>query len=135
MWNVAIACRMLLLHATRLAFSLALASTGRSIAARIAMIAITTSNSINVKPEFRPRDMTVELVSTSITSHKFQSKGFSPLVRGTVIEPGARTLVRSNFRQHHGVGEFASPVSNRAWLRTKSPGSGGAKHALILPPA
>ena len=35
---------------TRRAFSLALESAGRSIAARIAMIAITTSNSINVKP-------------------------------------------------------------------------------------
>src|SRR6267378_4363576 len=34
----------------RLAFSLALARAGSSIAARIAMMAITTSNSINVNP-------------------------------------------------------------------------------------
>src|ERR1700712_1987084 len=35
----------------RSAFALALANAGKSIAARIAMIAITTSNSINVKPQ------------------------------------------------------------------------------------
>src|SRR5829696_8074532 len=40
---------MLFLQATRLAFSLAVASTGNSIAARIAIIAITTSSSIKVK--------------------------------------------------------------------------------------
>src|SRR5882672_11056520 len=34
----------------RSAFRLALASAGRSVAARIAMIAITTSNSMRVKP-------------------------------------------------------------------------------------
>ncbi len=43
------ACRMLLLQAARLDFSLADASTGNNNPARIAIIAITTSNSINVK--------------------------------------------------------------------------------------
>src|SRR3954470_16320186 len=42
--------RMLFLHAVRLAFSLADASTGSNNAARMAMIAMTTSNSISVKP-------------------------------------------------------------------------------------
>ena len=36
----------------RFPFSLALASAGKSIAARIAIIAMTTSNSIRVKPTF-----------------------------------------------------------------------------------
>src|ERR1022692_707093 len=40
---------MLLLQATRLAFSLALANTGSRRAARTAMIAMTTSNSMRVK--------------------------------------------------------------------------------------
>jgi hypothetical protein len=42
-------CRKLLAHATRLALSFAFASAGNSIAARIAMMAMTTSNSIKVK--------------------------------------------------------------------------------------
>src|SRR5947207_670344 len=42
--------RWLLRQPARRARSLALASAGRSIAARMAMIAITTSNSISVKP-------------------------------------------------------------------------------------
>src|SRR5687768_18140506 len=42
-------CRRLLLHFTTRAFSLAFASAGRSMPARIAMIAITTRSSIKVK--------------------------------------------------------------------------------------
>ncbi len=38
------------MHLARMALSLALAKAGRSIAARIAMMAITTNNSINVNP-------------------------------------------------------------------------------------
>src|SRR5689334_5426470 len=41
-------CLKLLTQAIRAAFSLAVASAGRSIAARMAIMAITTSNSINV---------------------------------------------------------------------------------------
>jgi len=41
------------MQAVRAAFSFALASAGSSIAARMAMIAITTSNSIKVKPPGR----------------------------------------------------------------------------------
>ena len=41
----------LLVQLVRLAWALARANAGRSIAARIAMIAITTSNSISVKPQ------------------------------------------------------------------------------------
>src|SRR5207245_9755137 len=48
-------CLRLLRHWVRLAFSLARESTGRSIAARIAMMAITTSSSIRVKPRVRSR--------------------------------------------------------------------------------
>src|SRR4029077_7739621 len=42
--------RLLLAQAMALALSLALLSAGRSIAAKIAMMAITTSSSISVKP-------------------------------------------------------------------------------------
>src|SRR6266496_4397700 len=42
--------RSLLMHWVRNALDLARASTGNNIAARIAMIAITTNNSIRVKP-------------------------------------------------------------------------------------
>jgi hypothetical protein len=38
-------------HAVRLAFSFAAESAGRSIAAKMAMIAITTRSSINVKAD------------------------------------------------------------------------------------
>src|SRR6266567_9527157 len=50
MWKPSPICRLLLQQAMALALSLALANAGRSIAARMAMMAITTSNSINVKP-------------------------------------------------------------------------------------
>src|SRR3974390_2597665 len=43
-------CRQLLRQEMRLPFSLALVNAGRSIAARIAIMAITTRSSINVKP-------------------------------------------------------------------------------------
>jgi hypothetical protein len=46
-------CFRLLLQRTAMAFDLALLSAGRSIPARIAMIAITTSSSIRVKAAFR----------------------------------------------------------------------------------
>jgi len=45
-----------------LSFIFALASAGKSIAARIAIIAITTSNSINLKPRFCPLFHTSNLV-------------------------------------------------------------------------
>ena len=47
-------CLILLKHLIPLAFSLALARAGSSSDARIAMIAITTSSSIRVKPYGRP---------------------------------------------------------------------------------
>src|SRR5450631_658034 len=43
-------CLMLLVHLMRMALSLALESAGKSMAARMAMMAITTSNSMRVKP-------------------------------------------------------------------------------------
>src|SRR5688572_1997305 len=43
-------CRRLLTQLARLAFSFAALNAGRSMPARIAMIAMTTSNSIRVKP-------------------------------------------------------------------------------------
>jgi hypothetical protein len=45
-------CRRLLKHLIPLDFSLALAKAGKSIAAKIAMMAITTSNSMRVKAPF-----------------------------------------------------------------------------------
>src|SRR6185369_11064174 len=49
MWAQIIICRSLLKQEMRCAFSLALARAGNNIAARMAMMAMTTSNSINVK--------------------------------------------------------------------------------------
>src|ERR1700733_10009505 len=46
-------CRKLETQFARFAFSLALASAGSSIAARMAMMAMTTSNSIRVKAPIR----------------------------------------------------------------------------------
>src|SRR5262245_12218367 len=43
-------CLLLLTHCVRTALSFALERAGSSIAARMAMIAITTKSSINVKP-------------------------------------------------------------------------------------
>src|ERR1035438_7079291 len=43
-------CLMLLVHLIRMALSLALDSAGRSMAAKMAIMAITTSSSIRVKP-------------------------------------------------------------------------------------
>jgi hypothetical protein len=43
------------MHETRLAFSLAVTKAGKSRAARIAMIAITTNNSINVNADNHAR--------------------------------------------------------------------------------
>src|SRR6266446_2131618 len=48
--------RRLEMHLTRLAFSLALDNAGNSMAARIAMIAMTTSNSMSVNARFRLPD-------------------------------------------------------------------------------
>src|SRR5687768_9685355 len=48
-------CRMLLAHLTRLAASLALASTGSSSATRSVMMEMTTSSSMSVKPRVRGR--------------------------------------------------------------------------------
>src|SRR5258708_6614392 len=45
-------CLRLFMHFTRFADSLARDRAGKSIAARMAIIAMTTSNSINVKPGF-----------------------------------------------------------------------------------
>src|SRR5258706_2421544 len=52
-------CRRLLVHFVRLPFSFALARAGSSIAARIAMIAMTTNSSIKVKADeaFRERSL------------------------------------------------------------------------------
>src|SRR5215471_5751884 len=55
--NASPICLLLLTQAMPLAFSLALVSAGRSIAARIAMMAITTSNSIRVKPVAHLRNL------------------------------------------------------------------------------
>src|SRR6516225_1173276 len=49
--QASISCLVLFMHRMPCALVLALARAGNSIPARIAMIAITTSNSIKVKPE------------------------------------------------------------------------------------
>jgi hypothetical protein len=44
---------MLLMHAARMPVYLAFAKAGSNMAAKMAMMAMTTSNSISVKPDFR----------------------------------------------------------------------------------
>ena len=76
------AWRMLLLQAARLAFSLAEANAGSSIAARIAMIAITTSSSMSVKASlllvvdsrFEPETMMNLVVLQSSRYERVQAK-------------------------------------------------------------
>jgi len=55
-------------HEACRAFSRALAKTGNKIAARIAIIAITTSNSMRVKP----RRMTIYLLSVDAHTRPLQ---------------------------------------------------------------
>jgi len=50
-WLPSPTCFKLLRHDTRRVFSLAFAKAGNSIAARIAMMAMTTSNSMSVNPK------------------------------------------------------------------------------------
>ena len=54
MWRAIPTCRALLRHAIRLALPLALLRAGNNIAAKTAMMAITTSNSIKVKACLAP---------------------------------------------------------------------------------
>src|SRR5438445_3308970 len=49
-------CRRLLIHVVPWALDLALLNAGRSMAARIAMMAMTTRSSIKVKPGRRKRE-------------------------------------------------------------------------------
>src|SRR5438876_755394 len=51
--HASVNCRMLFMHIMPWALSLDLLRAGRSIAARMAMMAITTSSSISVQPESR----------------------------------------------------------------------------------
>src|SRR5262245_57444394 len=53
MIHATVSCRLSLMHEEAKAFIFALLKAGRSIAARIAMMAITTSSSINVNPARR----------------------------------------------------------------------------------
>src|ERR1035437_9929111 len=53
MFQASIICLVLLMQEMLCAFCLAFVSAGKSIAARMAMIAITTSNSMRVKPAWR----------------------------------------------------------------------------------
>src|ERR1035438_10563506 len=61
-------CFWLLRQVTRSAFCLAFASAGSNSAARMAMMAITTSNSISVKPLFPVSDRKVDERSEEHTS-------------------------------------------------------------------
>src|SRR5262245_46379779 len=61
--NASPICLLLLTHAMPFAFSLDLDSAGSNIAARIAMIAITTSNSIRVNPADLVPDLVSDLVN------------------------------------------------------------------------
>src|SRR4051812_15008146 len=54
-WMASASCLMLFWHLLRLADSRTFWMAGRSRPIRMAMIAITTSNSIRVKPGLRPR--------------------------------------------------------------------------------
>src|SRR5215475_13115426 len=67
--------RLLFMQRTAMVFALAFANTGRSIAARIAMMAITTSNSIKVNAEGAgrlARDSVILFIEKFICgSHRF----------------------------------------------------------------
>jgi hypothetical protein len=66
-------CRMLLMQLVCLLFDFAFERAGSSIAARIAMIAITTNNSIKVNPaflgSFLPIILNFALIITHLTLH------------------------------------------------------------------
>src|SRR6056297_3571393 len=68
-------CLTLLRHDDCRAFSRARAKTGNRIAARIAMIAITTNNSISVKPlRMMPHPFMIELTTYSTCHHQTHIK-------------------------------------------------------------
>jgi hypothetical protein len=102
--------RLLLMHAACLAFSRAWLNTGNRIAARIAIIAITTSNSISVNAE---RRMTMHLLGWI-----YGTLNFAPLpwgcqgLKGRGSRSANDEFWRQQFRPfgHHplaqSVGEF-----------------------------
>src|SRR5690242_15920003 len=72
-------CRMLEMQAVCRAFSRAWAKTGKRIAARIAIIAMTTSNSIKVKPRCGARTLRGFVrYLTVVPPHGFGSVAFRP---------------------------------------------------------
>src|SRR3712207_5867306 len=88
-------CFRLLVHEAARAFSRAWAKTGKRIAARIAIIAITTSNSIRVKPGFDfPR---------ARMSH-LQTEATSKQVRVAPMEDGSSRDGGTPARQRERVG-------------------------------
>ncbi len=66
-----LSCLMLLRHFIVMALALALESAGSSIAAKMAMMAITTSSSIKVKPARRAKWRSWEASCLDITSQPF----------------------------------------------------------------
>src|SRR5947209_31644 len=81
------------MQAVRMPLYLALDKAGNNIAARMAMIAITTSNSINVKPGFEPLPDSKQLRS----SRRSQGSGRAESLPG----PGLLVLRHRGVRLHH----------------------------------
>src|SRR5437870_4706392 len=71
-------CRRLLIHFVPWAFDLALLNAGRSMAARIAMMAMTTRSSIKVKPGSRKRESGVACREFALIGVMDMSSQFLP---------------------------------------------------------
>src|SRR5262245_60670300 len=97
--------RMLLTQAVRLAFSLAFARAGNNKAARMAMIAITTSNSIKVNPR-RAFDFIKREVVFTIPNplpHWVQVISGAWRLAQAWLTPANGGLPRHSWRQNSGV--------------------------------
>src|SRR6266542_2420784 len=70
MAHASCSCRTLLRHATPCAFALALLNAGNSIEARIAMMAMTTSNSMRVNPICDLRSAIVGFIRVNLLENR-----------------------------------------------------------------
>jgi len=116
------------MHRTRLPNSLALESAGRSIAARMARMALTSSNSISVKPEvrFRPRgnirafgarpETVARMTTLCFTAHSLEA-GFLPT--GTAAHPHGEGTKGVSANAHRKLNALALTV--RKWLLCSFP--------------
>src|SRR5690349_19977415 len=102
MWNANPTCRELFRHALCLAFALALLRAGRSIAARIAMIAMTTSSSIKVNARCLTKEGVVILGMVAVQCPRngagaklhAMASGYAHVIGFTAMKPGMRGVCK-----------------------------------------